>query len=104
MGIYVTADTKNTPLSDAANEAIHAVSFPLSDGNYRDLLSQLFLDPTDEHQEAIKLESECEFFLDHYDGHENLSDERQWELGVVRKLLKLTEVAKSFGADRIIAD
>jgi hypothetical protein len=105
MGLMITADTDPcadpAPLGAAAHSAIEAESFPLSDGNYRLILSNLFLDPSLPFQDTDRVLKETADYLAYQEG-KILPEDTQWLVQVTTRLRDLAQAAQTHGARRIL--
>lgn len=102
MSILISAMSQ-TPRSfdDAANAAIDAASFFLSEGNWREHISELFLSQREDTLPVEEIDKAAEAFISYHAGKIGLSDYTRWHIAQAEKIRALATVARSHGAEMI---
>jgi hypothetical protein len=103
MGILVSAILpEGRTLSTEEVHRLAAVELSLSEGNWRQHLSALFL-PSDGLQSIDAVERATSDFLAYYEGKDALvaQGDTAWHLGIARKLQALAAVARRLGATEV---
>lgn len=103
MSILISASASTSlSLSDAANAALDSKSFFLSQGNWWEHLSELFLEPRkDDELEIEEISAKVEEYIAYLDGKTGLTERTQWHLMIANKLRELIATAREHGCDRI---
>lgn len=94
--------SNNDKLSHGAVAAIDKVSISLSEGNWREHLSEVFLgEAYDLNMPAQKMSDASAWFVDHMEGRTNLSDHTKWHIDMAKKIQNLCNVSRDNGADMV---
>lgn len=101
MSLYITAQAAQP--NPEFDKAVDAASFYLSEGNFREFLDHLELDPAARSFSlAAAIEKSLEF-REYYEGKIVSSETMKWFLGVNDKFFALCECAAAYEGDEIAA-
>lgn len=102
MSVIISAhSSENRDFSDAANEAIDAKNISVSEGNWREHLSELFL-PRDRGAHPIDAVERCvDAYISDYNGRPDVHEYYKWHLQLALQLKELVAVGREHGCDVI---
>lgn len=101
MSLYITAQAAQP--SPEFDKAVDETSFSLSEGNFREFLEHLELDPDARAFPVAKAFEKCLDLREYYEGKIISSQTMKWFLGVNDKLFALCECAIAWEGDEIVA-
>jgi hypothetical protein len=103
MGVIISGfSSTSRDFSDAETTAIDAHDIALSEGNWREHLSELFFgEPHEADMPAERIEKAALDYVEWLSPMSDLNDWRKWHLTMARRVLELARATRANGGDMV---